>query len=62
MKKAKYQHGVEVFTIETVPVTTRTHLRVEAAGCVEIHAGVESACACNAAVIVMFHKEHHLGH
>lgn len=44
------------------PFTTRTHLVVEAAGCVEIHAGVEFACAYNAAVTSMFDKVHDLGH
>lgn len=44
------------------PFTTRTHLIVEAAGCVEIHAGVESAGAHNAAVVMLMDNVHNLGH
>lgn len=44
------------------PFTTQAHRIVEAAGCVELHGGVDFACAYNAAVPAMIGKEHNLGH
>ncbi len=62
-EKTKCQHVVEVFRKRIFCTNGHflLHLIVEAAGCVESHSGVESACANNAATLIL-DKIHDVGH
>lgn len=61
-KRSNYNYQNRQAKVCTMPLNTQTNLIVEAAGCVERHGGVESACACNGAVTRISDNEHGMRH